>query len=135
MCALFALVVTACGASNTPTGDPVQLAEGKALYEQHCASCHGVNGEGQPNWKLPDADGIYPAPPHNNEGHTWHHPDHQLLAIIAEGGTMPNTQMPSFADTMTPEQMEATLAYIKTFWGEEERKFQEQVTRQFQTGD
>jgi len=99
---------------------------------QYCAECHGTQGEGQPNWKRPNAEGVYPAPPHDSSGHTWHHADDLLLAIIAKGGTMPKTQMPAFGATLTEAEMQLVLAYIKTFWGREERAFQEQVTRQSQ---
>ena len=106
-----------------------QLTDGKALYEVSCASCHGIKGEGQPNWKSPNEQGIYPAPPHDNDGHTWHHSDQQLLEIMAQGGSLPATAMPGFEGTLDQVQMEAILTYIKTFWGREQRDFQEQVTR------
>lgn len=124
------LLLAACGAGTT-TGDvtQAQLAEGKALYEAYCASCHGANGEGQPNWKTPNEQGIYPAPPHSSEGHTWHHADEQLLALIADGSGMANSGMPAFGNSLNRTQIEAILAYIKTFWGERERAFQTEVTK------
>jgi mono/diheme cytochrome c family protein len=73
-----------------------------------------------------------PAPPHDSSGHTWHHADPQLLEIIAQGGSMPNSKMPAYADVLSPAEMEAVLAYIKTFWGEREQQYQEQVTKQFE---
>ena len=36
---------------NLPDGSG-SVAEGKALYESHCASCHGLNAEGTPEAKL-----------------------------------------------------------------------------------
>ena len=54
------------------------LDRGQALYADSCAACHGANLEGQPDWRVPGADGILPAPPHDETGHTWHH-DNQLL--------------------------------------------------------
>ena len=77
----MALALAACAAKE-PSADPEVLAAGKALYMQHCATCHGANLEGQTNWKIPDSNGVYPAPPHNRDGHTWHHPDSVLLEII-----------------------------------------------------
>ena len=112
--------------ASIPSG---QLTDGKAIYEANCASCHGINGEGQPNWQIPNEQGVYPAPPHNNDGHTWHHPDQQLLEIIAQGGSLPTTGMPGFEGTLNQARMEAILTYIKTFWGPEQRDFQEKVTR------
>jgi mono/diheme cytochrome c family protein len=72
---------------------------------------------------------VYPAPPHNNDGHTWHHPDQQLLDIIAAGGNLPNSAMPGFSGKLTQRQMEAVLGYIKTFWGPDELRFQNGVTQ------
>lgn len=100
-----------------------QIEEGKVVYNQYCASCHGVNGEGQANWQYPNDAGVLPAPPHDDSGHTWHHPDTQLLAVIANG----RNTMPAFQGTLTAAQQEAVLAYIKTFWSPEIRAAQESV--------
>ena len=50
--------------------------DGQALYQTHCGSCHGANGEGQfpQDPYFPDATGRVGAPPHDSTGHTWHHP-------------------------------------------------------------
>lgn len=124
------LAVQSPGASlSIDRAAPEQLAQGKAIYDQVCAACHGINGEGQPNWRQPDAQGVYPAPPHNSEGHTWHHPDDVLLDIIAQGGTMPTSAMPGFAGQLTQNEMQLVLDYIKTFWGATEAAFQRDVSR------
>ena len=120
-------------AEITMNGRPVseaELALGQEVYETQCAACHGLEGEGQPNWKQPNAEGIYPAPPHTSEGHTWHHSDTQLLEIIAAGGSMPNSAMPGYADILTEEERVAVLAYLKTFWGPRESEFQQKVSQQ-----
>jgi mono/diheme cytochrome c family protein len=65
---------------------PADLDAGRVLYVEHCATCHGVNLEGQPGWRRPNADGLYPAPPHDETGHTWHHDDTMLLDYITRGG-------------------------------------------------
>ncbi len=106
--------------------------DGKVLYATHCASCHGIDGEGQPNWQIPDASGVFPAPPHNSDGHTWHHPDQVLLEITAKGGVMPNSGMPGFADKLTQPEMEAVLAHIKIFWEPDQRTTQADVTDRWQ---
>ncbi|MCB0192082.1 MAG: cytochrome c [Anaerolineae bacterium] len=111
-----------------------QLALGEQMYNANCAVCHGVDGAGQPNWKIPNENGIYPAPPHDGEGHTWHHADDLLLEIIAEGGGAfsPTSGMPGYKDLLTEAEMVAVLAYIKTFWGPEEVEFQSQVMQNSQ---
>ncbi|MBX3051687.1 MAG: cytochrome c [Caldilineaceae bacterium] len=113
--------------SNSQT-DPDQLATGKQVYEANCAACHGINGEGQPNWRTP-VNGVFPAPPHDSSGHTWHHPDSALLEIIAQGGSLPNSAMPAYGDILTVGEREAVLAYIKTFWGKQERESQARGSR------
>lgn len=127
---VFTVLLAACGSTGSSPAPTPSLAVGQELYATQCAECHGVAGEGEPNWKQPRDDGTYPAPPHDSSGHTWHHPDAQLLAIIAQGGSMANSRMPSFDQEMSQDDMRAVLAYIKTFWGEEERTYQAQVTKQ-----
>ncbi|MDQ4075464.1 MAG: cytochrome c [Chloroflexota bacterium] len=127
---LVALLLVACsGNQAAETVTTEQLAQGKTLYESNCASCHGLEGEGEPEWQNPDASGSFPAPPHDGSGHTWHHPDQLLLQIIAEGGQMPNSRMPAFEEELTREEMEAILAYIKTFWTPEQREIQAEITQ------
>jgi mono/diheme cytochrome c family protein len=66
----------------------VDIAQGKALYAESCASCHGANLEGQPDWRTPGPDGRLPAPPHDETGHTWHHPDRVLFQYTKLGGLL-----------------------------------------------
>jgi mono/diheme cytochrome c family protein len=110
------------------------VAEGQPLYQQHCASCHGVNLEGQADWKQPLPNGRFRAPPHDDTGHTWHHPDALLLSIMHDGGNGTNgaipSDMPAFKDTLTSRQMEAVLEYIKSHWSPQSRDFQWQMTVQ-----
>ena len=40
---------------------PEQLALGRGVYQAHCATCHGADLEGQPNWRKRGADGLMPA--------------------------------------------------------------------------
>jgi len=108
-----------------PTLDAEWLAEGKLLYAQHCASCHGPALQGAPDWKKPLADGSLPPPPHDNSGHTWHHQDSLLLSITANGGDPAhNSKMPAFKNSLTEAQMVAILEFIKSTWSREAREFQ-----------
>ena len=99
-----------------------QVAHGKAVYRKHCASCHGANLEGQPNWRIRKADGRLPAPPHNEDGHTWHHPDAHLFQLT-KGGLRPplapegyRSDMPTFGGVLKDEDIWAVLAFIKKSW-------------------
>ena len=109
------------------------VAEGEALYGEFCASCHGANLEGQPDWQIPKPDGTYPAPPHSAEGHTWHHDDAMLLDIVRRGGAAAladmgvefNSAMPAFGDALSDAEIEAILAFIASTWPEEIRQSRE----------
>lgn len=112
---------SASGADANPD-DPEQVAMGQAVYQQNCASCHGAELEGQPNWRVRKPDGKLPAPPHDETGHTWHHPDEQLFRITKIGVTPPlapegyESDMPAFEGVLSAEQVWAVLAYIKMSW-------------------
>ena len=104
--------------------DARQVALGTVVYRDHCASCHGANLEGQPDWKSRKPDGRLPAPPHDETGHTWHHPDDMLFQITKLGLKPPmapagyQSDMPAFGAVLTDEQIWAVLAYIKSKWPE-----------------
>ena len=125
-------LLISCGGSETGTINTSQLAEGKILYEANCASCHGINGEGEENWQSPNDDGTLRAPPHDSTGHTWHHPDQLLLQITSKGGKGLNSRMPAFEDQLTEEEIKLTLEYIKTFWEPEHRESQADVTERME---
>jgi len=105
-----------------------QISVGKTVYADSCASCHGVNLEGQANWRSRKDDGRLPAPPHDETGHTWHHPNDQLFKITKFGLNPPiapqgyESDMPSFKDTLTDEQIWAVLEFIESTWSEETRE-------------
>lgn len=130
----LALVGTALAWTLSRDGDAdARVAQGRALYADYCAACHGVNLEGQPNWKERLPSGRLPAPPHDETGHTWHHSDRQLIAITKHGpgALVPGyeSDMPGFADVLTDAEIVAILAYLKSTWPERERAFQAQRTR------
>lgn len=112
-----------------------QIAQGQEIYAQYCASCHGINAEGQfPN--VPDqrdATGRLGAPPHDGSGHTWHHGDELLIGYVLNGGLgLSNPEqfypMPPFNGILTEQQAINVLAYIKTLWNDEQRASQQLIT-------
>src|SRR5688572_7678367 len=91
-------------------GDPAQVAQGQALYQSHCARCHGADLEGQPDWRTRLPNGRLPAPPHDAEGHTWHHPDQVLFDLTKEGlaAVAPpgyESDMPAFKDILSDQEI------------------------------
>jgi len=128
-----ALAVVGIGAAvfmNRPTesvggvdpDDPAQVALGQEVYRQQCASCHGVGLEGQPDWRSRNADGRLPAPPHDETGHTWHHPEDQLFQMIKLGMNPPivpegyESDMPAYEGLLTDAEIWAVLSYIENTW-------------------
>ena len=101
--------------------EPAVVALGEQVYAQNCASCHGVALEGQANWRQRDADGYLPAPPHDETGHTWHHPDSYLFTMTKYGiekmiGKPYPNNMPAYEDDLTDEEIIAALSFIKSTW-------------------
>lgn len=115
--------------------DLAVVAAGEAVYEAHCASCHGANLEGQPNWRTRDANGLLPAPPHDASGHTWHHADDLLFEITKYGPARVigdpayRSAMPAYAGVLDDESIVAALSYIKSRWPDEQREWQEEIDR------
>ena len=140
-------VEPAPGGSQTPgaerqlridTTDAVQLGRGMRLYAQACASCHGAELEGQPNWRERLANGRMPAPPHDASGHTWHHADAVLFAItkngLVAGVSAPKgyaSDMPAFGQSMSDGDIIAVLAYIKSTWPAKMAAAQRGATAQY----
>ena len=121
-------------ATETAAQDQAVIALGQRLYADNCASCHGADLEGQPDWQTPLANGRYPAPPHNETGHTWHHADALLEQIVRDGtaavvGDGYESDMPGFSDVMSDAEIAAVLAYIKSTWPERERTIQSRMTK------
>ena len=120
----FALAAAGCGeeVSRADPRDAAQVSRGAGVYARACASCHGASLEGQPDWRKRRADGRLPAPPHDESGHTWHHPDEVLFAITKHGLVPPYapkdypSDMPGFGGKLSDEEIWAVLAFIKSKW-------------------
>ena len=104
-----------------------QVGIGKNIYAENCTSCHGVNLEGQPNWRVQLPEGGLPAPPHDETGHTWHHSDALNFKYTKLGGQKIapegfKSNMPGFGESLSDGQNWAVLAYIKSRWPEQIRR-------------
>ncbi len=118
---------------NSPTSPPPvtagNLETGARVYQQNCASCHGVGAVGE-NPRMPKGgtkpDGVYLAPALNGTGHAWHHPDDMLFDIIKNGSVAKESPMRGFAGKITEEEMISVLIYVKSLWPEKIRRFHAQ---------
>ena len=113
--------------------DGRNIARGQSLYAQQCAECHGAKLEGQPSWRLPDENGVLPAPPHDETGHTWHHDDRLLFEYTKFGGKEAlairgisdfSSGMPGFSQALSDDEIWDILAYIRSTWPERIQEFQ-----------
>lgn len=137
----FLLISSLAAALATPSygffHEEPDIDLGRKTYQEACASCHGANLEGQPDWQSANSNGTYPAPPHDETGHTWHHGDEMLLSYIRNGGQVVLDEMgvdfmsgmPAFGQQLSDAEIEAIVAYIKSTWPARVRATQEDRTR------
>lgn len=115
--------------------DAATVALGKKVYDAQCASCHGAQLQGQPNWQTRDAQGRLPAPPHDATGHTWHHPDELLFRItklgVAKAANLQgyDSAMPAYEGKLSDEEIVAALSWIKSQWPAEIRRRHDEMNR------
>lgn len=126
--AVVAVALVALVPAKVPDlNDRRRIEAGAALYARHCASCHGANLEGQPEWRTPLPNGRLPAPPHDDTGHTWHHRLELLFEITRSGMKTPlvprdyESDMPGFAGVMTDDEIWDVLAFIRSRWSDRVR--------------
>ena len=100
---LTGFLLAACGDGDDGGGGGSEerssaavLEQGRDVYETHCATCHGRNGEG--------ASG-----PALNEGRVLvRFPDPEAHILLVENGSPP---MPPFKGRLSREEIEAVVAY------------------------
>jgi mono/diheme cytochrome c family protein len=130
---LFGAGALAAGEADPPPLDRKDVEAGRIAYQKYCASCHGVRGEGEPNWETLNAQGELPSPPHDAEGHTWKHSDEMLYRMVSEGWRDPFNKterltMPPFREVLSPQEIRDVIIYLKTLWTPEQRQFQWEET-------
>ncbi len=86
-----------------------ELADGKSVYANNCASCHGADGKG--------VAGIAPALA-GAASVAGKEPETAIRAVLQ--GFQPNGPwgvMPSFAEVFTPQEISDVVNYVRTSWG------------------
>jgi high-affinity iron transporter len=104
----FANALGAEGALDLPTR-PIDLAAGRQLYEQRCASCHGMTGLGDG----PQARSIDPAPPALGTRDAMHDVTPALMYRIVSVG-IAGTPMTGWANVMTPDERWSVVSYVNS---------------------
>ena len=95
------------------------FSRGLKLYQKNCASCHGKNAEGTPDWRKTESDGMFPPPPLNGTGHTWHHSTKVLVNLIKDGTAKIGGKMPAWKDKLSEQEINDILTWIKAQWTDE----------------
>lgn len=95
------------------------LATGPRLYAQHCAACHGAQGEG-----VLGAEGVPAVPPLAGSRMIGQASPANLLRVVLEGGFGPATAghpqpfgMPPFDPVLSDAELLALIAHLRTRWG------------------
>ena len=105
---------------STEQGPDQLIAGGAQLYAANCQVCHG-DQEGKGGTNGP--------PPHNETGHTWHHPGAQLKDWILNGKI--TGAMPPFKDALTEDEVDTILSYIKSWWTSDQFESQADISRRY----
>ncbi|HTH11147.1 MAG TPA: cytochrome c [Acidovorax sp.] len=97
-----------------PPAPPAAMARGAKVYEQHCAACHGDQGQGEP--------GAFPALA-ANRAVTLADPTN-LVRVVLQGGYLPATAgnprphgMPPFQQVLSDEDIAAVTTFVRNQWG------------------
>jgi len=95
---LAALLMACAGAEPVASGSTIATTGGAAIFEQTCAVCHGLRGEGGAGTRLSGGATVAKFPRPANEE-----------AVVRDGVG----SMPAFAGRLTSEQINAVVAYTR----------------------
>jgi high-affinity iron transporter len=87
----------------------LSVADGRAVYERNCASCHGALGRGDG----PAARGMNPAPPAIADPKDMRGASPALMYRVMSVG-VPGTPMPPWGSTLSAQQRWNVVAYLQS---------------------
>ena len=102
----FSAALGSEGALDLPSRT-VDLAEGRAIYEKNCATCHGALGRGDG----PASAGMNPAPPAIGTSEAMHTVTPALMYRIVSVGVA-GTPMAGWADRLSADERWNVVAYV-----------------------
>ena len=97
---------------HSPTGfAATAIADGAALYPQHCAACHGAEGRGDG----PTAKGLRIPPADLTAEHLWAHSDGELFWWLSHGivSAEGEVAMPGFSGALSDGQIWHLIDYVR----------------------
>ncbi|HUG53787.1 MAG TPA: cytochrome c [Vicinamibacteria bacterium] len=106
MNALVSLLLLAGWATSNP-----RLEQGREVYVQACAQCHGQDGGGNPEWESEVR------PVQFSDCGTTAEPTELWESIVRRGGPPHGLSsiMPAFEEALSAEEISAVVGYIRTF--------------------
>ena len=99
--------------------EPTSLARGAALYEQHCALCHGPQAQGHPDWQTPSDGHFAAAPPLDGTGNDWKRSRAALAATIQNGVRRKSDNvdvMPAWKGRLNDRDVEDVINWLQSLW-------------------
>ena len=114
--ALASLAVLIGGAQGKPDADvknPVaptgqSISDGKRLYQRHCATCHGANGEGGPG------NDLIPAAPDLTDKEWKHGSTDGAIFSAIKNGIPPELNMVPFGDQIGDTDIWHLVNFIRS---------------------
>jgi cytochrome c6 len=101
----FCLLTIWCFSFSTAQGADKVFTEGKKLYEDNCADCHRVNGQGLPaQFPALDKNAFVLGDPA------------KVIDTVLQGRKGKSGQMPSWKDTFNDQQIAAIITYVRQAW-------------------
>ncbi len=99
---LVLVVVPSMTGDTEETAGSNEPTEPAALYERHCGTCHGLQGQGNLGPALGDGAVVQAYPDVEDQ-----------IAVVVEG----RNAMPPFGDALTDEQIRTIVEYTRTELG------------------
>lgn len=106
---------------KAPAKKAALIQEGRAIFETNCASCHGPTGMGDG----PAAVALDPKPRNlADAAYMKTRPEATLRKVITEGGQSVGLSpvMVGWQGALTPEQIDAVLAYVQSLGKAKKKK-------------
>lgn len=109
--AMAALLVTGCGDSDEPKGNPIapgsvaDIQRGQSVYQTNCVACHAADGKGNPK-----AAGLHHPPPHINSAGLGAKQDQQIFQAISNGFS---NHMPAYANVLTELEIWQVITFLR----------------------
>ena len=99
--------------------EPESIARGAALFNEHCAQCHGPKGQGHPDWQTPSDGSFAAAPPLDGTGNDWKRTRLELATTIKAGVRRKHDKaeiMPSWKGRLKDRDIEDVLNWMQSLW-------------------